>query len=380
MDKITYLAELAEGLARWVPERERQDILRWYAEYFEEAGQDREAEVMAELGDPWALSCRLAVEGGYVTREQALSWRPGKTWPKVLTGVAVGLSVFALVSGIGLFAMNAVRFGNGFARNTAVVIDEGSEAVPFGEALEGVTIVDSANFASVEEYMALIDGESVVPFGSIDADISLGSIQVVAGDDYTLSIWRSETLLGYEPVLETRDGVLRLRDGGLSEQVRVNSWEDLKNLFGVGRGSVEVIVTVPEGAELDKVSAKTRLGDVMLWGVSAEAVTAETGVGDVKCFEVRNAGVLDLTTGVGDVYLALDEVRSGLDIALESGTGNVEADLGCPAGDCHYELESGLGIVTVDGGRMGSKAVHKGNLPYRLRAESGTGSVSVRFN
>ena len=34
MDKITYLAELAEGLARWVPERERQDILRYYAEYF----------------------------------------------------------------------------------------------------------------------------------------------------------------------------------------------------------------------------------------------------------------------------------------------------------------------------------------------------------
>ena len=38
MDKITYLAELAEGLARWVPERERQDILRYYAEYFDEAG------------------------------------------------------------------------------------------------------------------------------------------------------------------------------------------------------------------------------------------------------------------------------------------------------------------------------------------------------
>ena len=47
MDKITYLAELAEGLARWVPERERQDILYYYAEYFEEAGPDREAEVVA---------------------------------------------------------------------------------------------------------------------------------------------------------------------------------------------------------------------------------------------------------------------------------------------------------------------------------------------
>lgn len=76
MDKITYLAQLAEGLARWVPERERQEILRYYAEYFQEAGEDREAEVVAELGDPWALSSRLAVEGGYVSQEGANAWRP----------------------------------------------------------------------------------------------------------------------------------------------------------------------------------------------------------------------------------------------------------------------------------------------------------------
>ena len=86
MDKLTYLAELAEGLARWVPERERQDILRYYAEYFEEAGEEREAEVVAELGDPWALSCRLAVEGGYVSAQQAENWTPPKRkkWPWVL--------------------------------------------------------------------------------------------------------------------------------------------------------------------------------------------------------------------------------------------------------------------------------------------------------
>ena len=62
MDKLTYLAELAEGLARWVPERERQDILRYYAEYFDEAGPDKEGQVVAELGD---AACRgYAQESG----------------------------------------------------------------------------------------------------------------------------------------------------------------------------------------------------------------------------------------------------------------------------------------------------------------------------
>ena len=97
MDKLTYLAELAEGLARWVPERERQNILRYYAEYFDEAGPGREAEVVRELGDPWALSCRLAVEGGFVNQEQAQSWTPRKKkkWPWLLAaGVTAAVLLF----------------------------------------------------------------------------------------------------------------------------------------------------------------------------------------------------------------------------------------------------------------------------------------------
>ena len=44
MDKLTYLAELAEGLARWVPERERQVI---YLRYFKGLTQDKTAKILA---------------------------------------------------------------------------------------------------------------------------------------------------------------------------------------------------------------------------------------------------------------------------------------------------------------------------------------------
>ena len=373
MDKITYLAELAEGLARWVPERERQDILRYYAEYFEEAGQDREAEVMAELGDPWALSCRLAVEGGYVTHEKAASWRPRKAWPKVLIGTAVGLSVFALVFGFGLLVFNLVGFDP--ARGVAVAVDPVYE-FQFGQVLEGsgVTFVDGV-YSS-----CFINGESLGVFNSIDADISLGNVEVVYADDYTLSITRSETMSGYEPAWEVRDGVLRLRDGDLPRQAQVDSWDDLKKLFNVNHWSVEVVITVPEGAALDNINVETGVGNVLLWGVSVETVTAETGVGKVECFEAWNARKLELTTGVGDVTLGMSEVRSGLAATLESGTGNVEVDLGCSESDCAYELESGLGLVTVNGVVRGSSAERGGSAPCRLIAESGTGSVNVWLN
>lgn len=390
MDKITYLAELAEGLARWVPERERQDILRYYAEYFEDAGYEREAEVMAELGDPWALSCRLALEGGYVTQEQAMSWKPRKTWPKVLIGTAVGLTVFALVSGIGLLAFNAVSFvrGFGFGRSTAVAVaSEPEMSVAYEQVLDGtVTIVDSG-YVNVVEDPALtgfyfIGNGSLDNFGSIDADISLGDIQVVAGDGYTLSIACSEALSGYEPTWEVIDGVLRLRDGvrdGGGPQVQVNSWDDLKNLFGVSQQAVKVIITVPEGLILDRISVNVGLGDVLLWGVNAKTVTAETGLGNVECYNALEVRCVELATGKGDVGLILEEALNGLDIRLESGMGNVEATLCGAEKDYSYELESGLSLVSVNGAVLGAKAERRGGAPYRLDAASGTGSVNVHF-
>ena len=383
MDKITYLAELAEGLARWVPERERQDILRYYAEYFDEAGPGREAEVVAELGDPWALSCRLAVEGGYVTHEKAASWRPRRTWPKVLLGTAVGLSVFALVFGFGLLAVNVMQTASSLRWRSAVVASD-PEGVAYEYSEDGtVMIIDSGNFAWIgeaipyEDFCFIEDG-SLDTFHSIDADISLGNVQVLAGDDYTLSITRSAAMSGYEPTCRVIDGVLRLRDGD-GQQVQVNSWDDLKNMFSANQLAVNVIITVPKGMVLDRISVKTRLGDVLLYGVNAKSVTAETGVGNVECYEALEVRSMELNTGVGDVNLVMVEALDGLSIGLKSGTGNVEAALCGAEKDYSYELESGLSLVTVNGVVRGSKAVHRGNVPYRLDAESGTGSVSVCF-
>ena len=377
MDKITYLAELAEGLARWVPERERMDILRWYAEYFEEAGPGREAEVVAELGDPWALSSRLAVEGGYVTWEKAASWTPRKRWPKVLLGTAVGLTIFALVFGIGLLAVNVTRTvssGPVHVFGEATVVDWGMSPV-WGEF--GVAYVDDPG--AMGYYYYFMDGENAASFRSIDVDVGLGNIQVVAGDDYTLSVGWNDAMIGYEPTWEVRDGVLRLRAGSGPQATKAFVWDDLKKLFSAGQLTVDVIITVPENAALDKISVKTGLGSVLVYGVNAETVTVETGVGSVECYEARNAMRLELNAGVGNVCLGLEEVRPGLYANLESGTGNVEVRLGSLEENFAYNLESGTGLVSVNGVVRGSEVKRGGSAPCRLNAESGTGDVNVYF-
>ena len=387
MDKLTYLAELAEGLARWVPERERQDILRYYAEYFEEAGPDREAQVVQELGDPWALSCRLAVEGGYVTQEQASSWTPRKRrrWPWML---AVGITVAVLVWTVTSIASAASQIGQVVGRFVSTTI---SEDVAQVQPMPGgpVTVVDEGTAYTAyergdeipavyaQDSWSAMSGE-LEAFDSIDADIGLGNVTVVAGDDYTLYIDRSMGLSGYDLVWEVKGGTLKLRDISTGQHAQVNSWAEFKELFGQSQ-RMDVIVTVPEGTVLDKISVKTGLGNVMLYDVTAEKVTADTGLGNVECYGAQQVKKLDLDTGTGDIILGMEEPYEGVDIDLESGLGNIEASLGGTEQEWEYDLESGLGNVTVDGIPRGGKAERKGGLPYKLDAESGTGDVNVYF-
>ena len=394
MDKITYLAQLADGLARWVPERERQDILRYYAEYFEEAGEEREAEVVAELGDPWALSSRLAVEGGYVSREGAAAWTPRKRrkWPWVLAGT---LTAVVIIATVGIVALTRMWFGFGRAMSDVVI----SNAVDNAEMIPNEPVTEEWSADRFADYGFIVSGEDsgtayivngaeyqggfwtmedgyLEPFNTVDADISLGNITVTAADDYALFIDQSEVLKGYSISWEVKDGKLKLKDGS-NGKADINGFKDLQNLFG--GSAVEISITVPEGAMMDKITAKTGMGNLFVSSVRAEKVELSTGMGNVECYEPREVKKLDLESGMGDVTLGMGELWDGLDIDLETGMGNVEANMGCFEDECEYELESGLGNVSINGDSRGSKVEQKGKYSCKLEAESGMGDVDVYF-
>lgn len=77
MNSLEYLESLGRALSGCVPAKERMEILRYYREYFEDAGPDREAEVIRKLGSPEELAERIAREGGFFGgAEDAL--KPGR--------------------------------------------------------------------------------------------------------------------------------------------------------------------------------------------------------------------------------------------------------------------------------------------------------------
>ncbi len=383
MDKLTYLAELAEGLARWVPERERQDILRYYAEYFEEAGPDREAQVVAELGDPWALSCRLAVEGGYVTWQQANSWTPPKKkkWPWLVAGVALAAAALIAVPA----AMMASAVGRFVGGNVASVVS--------GEQTVVVEEVDNGQFGIAEDlpgtcyeeadgsggFWSMEDGY-LEPFHEIDVDAGIANVTVTGGEDYTLFISSDSTLGGYRLKWEVKNGVLKIRDDGGAGHVNITSWDDFKNIFGIDASAMDVIITVPDGAQIEKLKAKTGLGDVFASGLEVVGkLEAETGLGDIECYEVRAHDEVDLESGMGDVSLGVSEAYSGVEFDAKTGMGTVEVQVDGYEKDWDYEAKTGMGTVIVNGDSRGTKVERKGKGDYKLEAESGLGDVQLYF-
>ena len=59
MTREQYLLLLRAELTGNLPREELEDILRYYTEYFEDAGPEREREVMTELGSPQRLAERI---------------------------------------------------------------------------------------------------------------------------------------------------------------------------------------------------------------------------------------------------------------------------------------------------------------------------------
>jgi len=112
MDKETYLRYLRALLATRVPERDVEDIVRFYTEYFEEAGPEKEAEVMAALGSPEELARKIMEQREQEDRqEEAEAVRAARRealrgdlprWLGILLAVFIGICIASVLGSLAL--------------------------------------------------------------------------------------------------------------------------------------------------------------------------------------------------------------------------------------------------------------------------------------
>lgn len=85
MNREDYLSALYGLLHQRLPAGELEHIMKYYEDYFDEAGPDREGEVIAELGSPEDLARQITYGGPWAARaHHARRERPGWTAGRII--------------------------------------------------------------------------------------------------------------------------------------------------------------------------------------------------------------------------------------------------------------------------------------------------------
>ena len=374
MDKNTYLKKLSRRLSRRMPEREREDTLRWYEEYFQEAGPEREAEVIEELGSPETVARRVAEEGGWAQEK-----RRGRSRGMVIgTAVVAVLLIAALCVGIWGTLLRAapddpaaipgVSAGQQDPDGTYSAPPQTGSSVPARDP--GPSQNRGSSLEAGPGQSQDIGGDSVQPldaFTEIEVQVAVGDVIIRRGTEFQIEAAFEGTVRGepYRIAYEVTDVTLNI----VSFPKHHNDDD--------GDCSGHVLVTVPEGATLEKIKISLGIGDVTLRELSVEAAELETGVGNLSVLDTAAEEAV-LETGVGDVKI------SGIPsttMELTTGVGDVTAKLDCTPEECSWMLTSGVGSIQVDGATSLLSASHTSpDGSCRLTGSTGVGSVNVTFS
>lgn len=373
MDKNTYLKELSRHLPRRMPEREREDTLRWYEEYFQEAGPERESEVIKELGSPETVAQRVAEEGGWIQEKGR-----GRSRGMVVGIVAAAvLLIAALCVGIGGTLLRTASDDPDASPSVTGQQDpNGTYGVP-PQSDSPVSATDPEPFQNPDISPELEPGQSqssgdnpvqtLDAFTEIEMQVAVGDVIVRRDTEFQIEVAFEGTVQGdpYRIEYEVTGGTLNI----VSFPKHCNDND--------GDCSGQVLVTVPEDTALEKIEISLGVGDATLCELSVDEAELETGVGDLSVIDTA-AGKVELNTGVGDVKI------SGIPAAtmdLTTGVGNVTAKLDCTPEECGWMLTSGVGPIQVDGAASRLSASKKApGGSCQLIGSTGVGSVTVTFS
>lgn len=373
MDKNTYLKELSRHLSRRMPEREREDTLRWYEEYFQEAGPERESEVIEELGSPETVARRVEEEGGW-TQEKGHGRK---------RGIVVGIAAAAML----LIAALCVVIGDALL-HTAPDDPAASPGVTGQQDPNGTygvpprtdSTVPAPDLGPSQNSVASPEpepGQSQIPgddpvqtldaFTEIEMQVAVGDVNIRRGMEFLVEAAFEGTVQGepYRIEYEVTDGALHI----VSFPKHCNDND--------GDCSGQVLVTVPEDTALEEIKISLGVGDVTLCELSVGEAELETGVGDMSVIDTA-AGEVELNTGVGDVEIS---GIPAVTMELTTGVGDVAARLDCTPEECGWMLTSGVGPIQVDGATSQLSASKKApGGSCQLNGSTGVGSVTVTFS
>lgn len=410
MTKYEYLAKLEHLLAD-MPEQERRDALDYYAEYFDAAGPDHEAETAEKLGDPETVTRKIREGAGASADEKAESTTDAKTaatlpppaedpaaGPVTRTGLH-GPGLLVLFVGILLLvvlalALSAAATGfRGFGRDREVSIS-GSNVLtetpwpPTDIQVQEPTQTQTPQSAATDEGTASVQATSDwetaydMTISKVDLELSDVDLTILVDDSVSAvtlrgsgvaddAVWVDQQELTRDAKLEARLAAGAADGAALTLVLPGNAVLQNLELKLTGGSAVVPDLTLNE-LEIDSLGATVQMGSI----TARQVELKEEADGSIETAAIA-ADEISLDATRGSVAVASVTVSRQLDVEAENGS--VTATLQGAAAGFRLEAENKGGNMTVNGETITGKVERAGNTSASIEAECQSGTVTLGF-
>ena len=398
MTRTEYMKSLEKLLAP-LPETERRDALDYYDEYFDAAGDDREAETIAELGTPQEVAQKILENQDLVPAEVPSSdnsipypRRPEKKhhihWKPLAACALLAMTGFAFVGAHLPFR----RVVTTTAEETVVSPGTTNSATYSNLAVENTPASDSAFNVSLDCMKKLT------------LDLDLGSVQFISEQGLT------------EARIELKNCDSRFKtDFDFQDSGSHCNYKTPKgfnfNLKGM-KNKFTLTIYLPEGFEMDKLDTDLDMGDLSLGSLKVKDLTAELDMGnctadaltsdtadfsldmgnftadslDARTAEIDlsmgnlsisnvNASDFTVDNDMGDIKIGL--LTGAQKIDLDTDMGTIELMVDGSLSDYAVDASNDLGTLRIDGKKY-SETFHSSG-SRKLTLSNSMGSTTLDF-
>lgn len=405
MTRTEFLTKLEQALAA-LPYEERRDALNYYEEYFDSAGQENEAQTIADLGSPEEVARSIlessaeSVSDAAAEPSEAKAATPKKTSSKkkkpyftsfdykvLLVGaVALLLCKFGTTSKATL----APSSGSSSSQPQTVVSTSVSSAV---SSMEEPTSSTEEPASSTTEVSSTKDSDEpadltlVLPISDLqdvlELELAYGNVQFKTSpaDTENSTFEFEDFLLDY------------LHQGSPAEHQTCFTYKLPENYDVSHLPEASLTITLPENV-LKKLKLKLAMGDVSLGDLSLTDLRVNLAMGDLSAASLTTSsanvnlamGNLEIDTldcEEPDIRLAMGETEIGLlihseDLTLENAMGDIKLTLAGTPSDYNFTVHT-PGILRVDGSSYKLRYESTSDSDRHARITSSIGNVTLSF-
>lgn len=364
---------------------ERDDIYRYYLEYFEDRGISAGAAVPPDMDTPEAIAAEILRDRQSEQKKEAEARDGAKA--DAAEDEACGTSEKKADEGADFVSEEARRayFSQGGEPNFIFGEAPGQAADESGEEDDDDDDFDD----DIHEHCGVIDGD----FDRINVDLSLGGFRIEMAQIEKpellkpLDKWGEE--LDYQLRSKIKKGRLKIRDKYRSD-IRIT--RNAKSYFK------PATLRLPYGFFLKHAKLDLAMGGLEIRGLNCEFMKAECALGSLR-IQDSHLGYLDAELAMGSLDIIRSEIDgSKMDVMMGSIKGNgvlkgkhkiasnmgsVKLNLDQSKRQTEVRADVSMGSFKIDGSKVNSK-IYGRDIPAKPEAELyiqvSCGSINLNFN